>query len=74
MVRADRPEWTGEAIAAALLPGPTRTVKLEKPVPVVIFYTTAIVDREGKLMFSDDLYRLDQALERALAARAAGRN
>lgn len=72
-VLADRPEWTDEAIAAALLPGPTRTVKLARPVPVVIFYTTAIVDRDGRLLFSEDLYRLDEVLERALAARAAAR-
>jgi len=69
-VLAGQPEWTAEAIAAALEPGPTRTVRLAKPLPVVIFYTTAIVDGAGRPLFSDDLYRLDEALERALAARA----
>lgn len=72
-VLADQPEWTAEAVDAALLPGPTRTVRLTKPVPVVIFYTTAIVGREGNLLFSEDLYGLDELLEKSLTARAEGR-
>lgn len=72
-VLADRPEWTAEAVETALLPGPTRTVMLAKPVPVVIFYTTAIVGREGNLLFAEDIYGLDELLEKSLTARAAGR-
>ena len=69
-VLADQAGWTSEAIAAAMAPGPNRTVQLKAPMPVVIFYTTAIVDGDGRPLFPDDVYRLDGALERNLAARA----
>jgi murein L,D-transpeptidase YcbB/YkuD len=69
-VLADQAGWTSEAIAAAMAPGPNRTVQLKAPMPVVIFYTTAIVDGDGRPLFPADVYRLDGALERSLAARA----
>jgi murein L,D-transpeptidase YcbB/YkuD len=62
--------WTGEAVAAAMAPGANRTVQLQATMPVVIFYTTAIIDLDGRPLFPDDVYRLDTALERSLAARA----
>ena len=62
--------WSGEAIAAAMAPGASRTVQLKAPMPVVIFYTTAIIDRDGRPLFPADVYRLDGVLERSLAARA----
>jgi murein L,D-transpeptidase YcbB/YkuD len=69
-VLGDQAGWTGDAIAAAMAPGPNRTVQLKAPMPVVIFYTTAIIDRDGRPLFPHDVYRLDGALERSLAARA----
>lgn len=68
-VLAGQPEWNADAIAAAMMPGPSRTVKLAAPLPVVIFYTTAIIDGDGRALFPDDVYRLDEALEHALATR-----
>ncbi|MEQ1759313.1 MAG: L,D-transpeptidase family protein [Vicinamibacterales bacterium] len=44
-----------------------KTVKLEKPVQVVIFYLTAIVAPDGTLRFADDIYKTDAALDRALS-------
>jgi murein L,D-transpeptidase YcbB/YkuD len=49
-------------------PGASRTVQLKAPMPVLIFYTTAVIDRDGRAIFPDDVYRLDDALERNLAA------
>ncbi|MES2757376.1 MAG: L,D-transpeptidase family protein [Pseudomonadota bacterium] len=69
-VLGDQAGWAPESIAAAMAPGPNRTVQLKASMPVVIFYTTAIVDGDGRLLFPDDVYRLDGALERSLAARA----
>lgn len=69
-VLGDQAGWSGEAVAAAMAPGPNRTVQLKAPMPVVIFYTTAIIDRDGRPLFPHDVYRLDGALERSLAARA----
>lgn len=74
-VLAGQAKWDAESIAAAMESGaPLQTVRLAKAVPVVVFYTTAIVDRDGRVVFADDMYRLDAALERALAARTAARN
>ncbi|MES3021703.1 MAG: L,D-transpeptidase family protein [Pseudomonadota bacterium] len=69
-VLGDQDGWTSEAVAAAMAPGPNRTVQLTSTMPVVIFYTTAVVDHDGRPLFPDDVYRLDSVLERALAERA----
>ncbi len=66
-----RPEWTGEQIGAAMTSGVNRTVSLHAPIPVVVFYTTAIVDAEQRALFLADVYGHDRKLLAAL--RAAGR-
>jgi murein L,D-transpeptidase YcbB/YkuD len=68
-VLGGQPQWTADAIQMALQPGPTRHVDLPHPVPVVIFYATAIVDSEGSTRFAADIYGRDVTLERELAAR-----
>ncbi len=50
-VLRDQPEWTDERIRAAMVAGKTSTVNLSQPIPVVIFYTTAIVDSAGRVLF-----------------------
>jgi murein L,D-transpeptidase YcbB/YkuD len=65
-----RPEWTPDAIAAAMGSGVNRIVPLARPVPVVVFYTTAIVDRAGRALFFADIYGHDRKLQDALARRA----
>ncbi|WP_426176647.1 L,D-transpeptidase family protein [Massilia sp. TWR1-2-2] len=70
-VLGDQAGWTPEAIDAAMAPGPNRTVQLKASMPVVIFYATAIIDVDGRPLFPDDVYRLDGALERTLAAFSA---
>jgi murein L,D-transpeptidase YcbB/YkuD len=67
-VLRDQPAWTEERIENALdLARPTG-VSLTRPVPVLIFYATAYVDREGRARFFEDIYghdaRLQEALER----------
>ena len=49
-------------MGAAKPPGANRTVALKTTMPVVIFYTTAMIDRDGRPLFPDDVYRLDAAL------------
>jgi murein L,D-transpeptidase YcbB/YkuD len=68
-VLAGQPQWDADAIQAALQPGPTRRVDLARPVPVVIFYATAILDSDGGVRFVADIYGRDATLERELAAR-----
>jgi len=67
-----RREWTPAQIEAAMTSGVNRTVPLEAPIPVIVFYTTAIVDAEGRARFLDDIYGHDRRLLAAL--RAAGRS
>jgi len=61
-----KPEWTPEEIAAAMRSGVNRTVPLAFPVPVVVFYTTAIADAEGHALFLADVYGHDRRLQDAL--------
>jgi murein L,D-transpeptidase YcbB/YkuD len=70
----DQPEWTDERIVAAMKAGTTATVRLTTTVPVVVFYTTAIVDNDGRALFLADIYGHDRRLDEALrAVEAAGR-
>ncbi len=68
-VLSDQPAWTSERIAAAMAAGTMSTARLTRPIPVVIFYTTAIVDAAGRVLFTPDIYRYDAKLESALKAR-----
>ena len=66
---ADQVEWTQARIEEAMASGRQRTVRLSRPVPVVIFHSTAVVERDGRVLFPPDIYGYDLTLERALAAR-----
>lgn len=68
-VFADEAHWSAKEVDAAMEPGPTRTVRLGETIPVVLFYATAATGRDGRAMFSDDIYRRDERLLRALQAR-----
>jgi murein L,D-transpeptidase YcbB/YkuD len=65
-VLRDQPEWTKERIAEAMSSGKSNTAKLLQPLPVVIFYTTAIVDSTGAVRFTSDIYGYDRKLEALL--------
>jgi murein L,D-transpeptidase YcbB/YkuD len=58
--------WDRASIAAAMAPGPTETVRLAAPIPVVLFYATALVERNGRVLFLDDIYGHDRKLALAL--------
>ncbi|MGE5321343.1 MAG: L,D-transpeptidase family protein [Actinomycetota bacterium] len=62
------PSWTREQILAAMNGDRTMQVNLPQHIPVLIFYATAMVDESGEVRFFDDIYKLDAALERALAS------
>jgi L,D-transpeptidase YcbB len=69
-VLRDPAQWNAASIEAAMAPGPTRRVSLPAPIPVVLFYATAIVDREGRVLFPRDVYKRDPLLEHALEEHA----
>jgi murein L,D-transpeptidase YcbB/YkuD len=64
------PEWTEENIRAAMNGDQTKAVRLREPIPVLIFYSTAVVVDDGEVHFFDDIYGLDASLEQALAKAA----
>lgn len=67
-VLADTRKWNTSAIEAAIDSGKTRTLTLPDVVPVVLFYATAVTDREGRVLFADDIYGHDAALRKTLRA------
>ncbi|MFL5500100.1 MAG: murein L,D-transpeptidase [Gemmatimonadaceae bacterium] len=44
----------------------SRKINLSRPLPVVIYYTTAVVRPDGSIAFFDDVYKHDETLERTL--------
>ncbi len=60
--------WDASRIESALAAKTETPVALAKPIPVVIYYTTAVARPDGTISFYEDIYRHDAALERALAA------
>jgi murein L,D-transpeptidase YcbB/YkuD len=61
------PEWTTERIGEAMQGSPNHRVELDRPVPVVIYYTTAgVAPDDGRVHFADDIYGQDRPLDRAL--------
>jgi murein L,D-transpeptidase YcbB/YkuD len=67
----DQREWTRDRILAAMHgPGPRR-VDLSRPMPVILYYLTAIVMPDsGDVHFAEDVYGHDRRLGRALERRA----
>jgi murein L,D-transpeptidase YcbB/YkuD len=73
-VLRDQPGWTIDRIRAAMNGDQTVQVNLEKPIPVLILYSTAVVEPDGQVHFFDDIYGYDAKLEEALAAGYPYRN
>jgi L,D-transpeptidase YcbB len=61
-------DWTSDRIAAAM--NGTRTIKvtLEKPIPVLIVYATAVVLENGEVHFFEAIYGHDAVLEKILTS------
>jgi murein L,D-transpeptidase YcbB/YkuD len=64
--------WDAARVQAAMNDGAdNQTVKLPHKIPVYIVYFTAYL-RDGELVFADDLYGRDEALEKQIPATTAG--
>jgi L,D-transpeptidase YcbB len=66
-VLRDDPNWNTEKIAAAMNDDKTLQVNLVKPIPVLILYSTAVVEPDGEVRFFDDIYHYDSELQTELA-------
>ena len=63
----DQPGWDRATIDRVVASGKTTTVRLAHPVPVLLAYWTAWVDREGIAQFREDVYGRDPKVAAALA-------
>ena len=70
-VLGDDPAWTAAKIDA-VMHGDRDNIAVSKvpPVPVYIFYVTAVVDEAGEVAFFEDVYGHDAALAKSLRAQA----
>ncbi|WP_395139854.1 murein L,D-transpeptidase [Schlegelella aquatica] len=65
-----KPQWTRERILEAMEAGRPTQVNLGRPVPVLLFYVTAMVMPDtGAVHFAQDIYGHDRRLLEALARR-----
>ena len=62
----DQPQWTAEAIEAAIDSGAERSIRLTTPQPVYVLYWTAWVSDDGHMEFHRDHYERDAELAAAL--------
>ena len=61
-------DWDAHKVHDAMTSGPdNRQVNLKTPLPIVIFYVTAIAAEDGHIHFFDDLYGYDQKLQQVLS-------
>jgi murein L,D-transpeptidase YcbB/YkuD len=67
-VLRDQPRWNRERITAAQEGSGTTRAWLTRPMPVIVFYTTAVAAPDGNAWFYADIYGHDRALDEALRA------
>jgi L,D-transpeptidase YcbB len=67
-VLRDQPGWDPNRIKQVLAGDQTVKVTLDKPIPVLILYSTAVVEPDGEIKFFDDIYHYDEKLKAELAA------
>lgn len=71
-VLQQKPDWTREKIEKTI--GGKQDdvyVKLERAIPVVLFYNTVVAEKDGRVKFLDDIYGHDVKLAKVLAPKPA---
>lgn len=61
------PAWSESRVREAMQGRDNQRVNLASPIPVLLYYTTAVVEEDGELYFFDDIYGFDARLARLLA-------
>src|SRR6202008_3376396 len=56
------PGWTKDRIEEAFAEGKQQQVNLTRTIPVLIVYTSAVVEEDGQVFFLEDIYGHDKAL------------
>lgn len=73
-VLRNNPGWTREKIANAFAAGKEQQVNLTRTIPVLIIYTSAVVEEDGQVFFLEDIYGHDKALAKLEAQAYASAN
>jgi len=61
-------DWDVDKVQEAMNSGPdNKTVSLKNPLPIVIFYLTAVVAEDGQTHFFDDIYGYDSEMQNVFA-------
>ena len=70
-VLRNKPDWNPDRIRATM-DGDSDNVQvnLDQPIPVLILYSTAVVEPDNEVHFFDDIYGYDASLQKALQAGA----
>jgi L,D-transpeptidase YcbB len=66
-VLRNNPGWDAARVDATIAGTETLQVDLPKPIPVLIIYSTAVVEPDGEVHFFGDIYGYDRILRDALA-------
>jgi murein L,D-transpeptidase YcbB/YkuD len=66
------PQWTREALLAAIAEGRERLVRTPQPIPIYVGYWTTWVENDGVVHFRQDLYGRDRRLDALSTALAVG--
>jgi murein L,D-transpeptidase YcbB/YkuD len=67
-VLGDQLVWPRDSVMAAIVAKPTRRALLSRPMPVVLFYATAVALPGVGLAFYEDIYGHDRRLDEVLRA------
>ena len=60
-------DWEEGRIQSAMIEGPASArLTVKRPIPVMVFYATAVASEDGRVRFFDDLYGHDKRLEALL--------
>ena len=65
-VLKDNGEWNKKSILDTIEKREEKTVRLKKPIPVYLIYSTVLVNEDGSLDFRDDIYNRDKKLDEAM--------
>jgi L,D-transpeptidase YcbB len=61
-------DWDLDKVQEAMISGPdNKTVSLKTPLPIVIFYLTAIVEDGDEVHFFDDIYGYDSEMQKVFS-------
>lgn len=66
---ANKNKWNRKKLMEIVATNKTRTLRLPRPIPVVLLYWTVDIDPDGDIIFKKDVYNRDKAVLASLDSR-----